>query len=61
MSLQKFADIAIGTKFKTDNKEYIKIQDERISCCKLFNAVLATDSTKKHFIIPITEVEVVTE
>ena len=21
------ADIAIGTKFKTDNKEYIKIQD----------------------------------
>lgn len=59
MSQTRFVDIAVGTKFKVENKEYTKIQDERISCCKLFNAVLSADPTKKHFIVPITEVEVV--
>jgi len=61
MSLQRFADIPVGTRFKTDNKEYVKIQDERLSCCKVLNAALISDSTKKTFIVPITEVEVVTE
>jgi hypothetical protein len=56
---QKFVDIAIGTKFKFDNKEYIKIKDQRVTCCKVFNATLPDDPNQKFFIVPISEVEVI--
>jgi hypothetical protein len=58
MNKQRFADLSVGTIFVLNGTEYVKIKDERISCCKLFNATLSTDSKQKHFIVPITEVEV---
>jgi len=50
--------LQVGTVFVLNDTEYVKIKDERISCCKLFNATLSTDSNQKHFIVPVTEVEV---
>jgi len=58
MNKQRFADLQVGTVFVLNDTEYVKIKDERISCCKLFNATLSTDSNQKHFIVPVTEVEV---
>lgn len=58
MSTQRFVDLAVGTKFIYDNKEYVKIQDQRITCCKVFNATLPGDPHQKFFIPPISEVQV---
>lgn len=57
--MQRFADLSIGTKFIYDNKECVKIKDERITCCKLFNAMPPNDPGQKFFIPPISEVEVI--
>jgi hypothetical protein len=54
----RFVDIAVGTAFKYEGKEYIKTKDERISCCKLFNAVTNDPSKTKSFVVPAHEVEV---
>lgn len=54
----RFVDLQIDSKFKLDNQEYIKIQDERISCCKVLNAKLVSTNEKVQ-ITPITEVEVI--
>ena len=58
MSLKKFQDIQVGTAFVYNGIEYHKIPDERVSCCKINNACMVTDKSKKTHIIPITEVEV---
>jgi hypothetical protein len=34
-----FKDIAVGEKFKHNNKVYTKIEHEKITCCKFFNAI----------------------
>lgn len=59
--MPRFVDIGVGTKFSFEGKEYIKIKDERITCCKVNNAVLATDTNNKTMIIPVSEVTVVEE
>lgn len=56
---QKFKDIAVGTIFKYENKTMVKINDIRVTCCKVFNATSADDPNQKHFVVPINEVEVV--
>lgn len=56
---KRFADISVGTVFNHEGKQYKKIADQRISCCKVLNAELSNDSTKKTFIVPVTEVEIV--
>ena len=56
--MPRFVDVSVGTKFIHEGSEYLKIKDERINCCKVLNAVSATDKTKKIMIVPITEVEV---
>jgi hypothetical protein len=55
---QRFADIAVGTNFIHEGKQYVKIKDQRVTCCKVFNATLPNDPNQKFFIVPITEVEV---
>lgn len=60
----KFMDLTIGQKFKTSINggpisEYIKIPEERMSCCSVLNAVLVTDSKQKVQVTPLTEVELV--
>jgi hypothetical protein len=54
----RFVDLQIDTKFKLDNQEYIKIPEERISCCKVLNAKIISTNEKVQ-IVPITEVEVI--
>lgn len=59
--MPQFVDIPVGTKFKFENQEYIKTADERITCCKVMNAHLASDPKQKTMIVPISEVEVIQE
>tara|TARA_R110000868_G_scaffold34051_4_gene123162 strand:- start:871 stop:1071 length:201 start_codon:yes stop_codon:yes gene_type:complete len=64
--MPQFHQIPVGSKFKRDGGEndssvYIKIQDERINCCKVNNAALAADLNQKTMIKPINDVLVVGE
>ena len=64
--MPQFHQIPIGSKFKRDGGEndantYIKIPDERINCCKVNNAALASDPNQKIMIKPINDVLVVGE
>jgi hypothetical protein len=61
----KFMDLAVGLKFKAslnggDVIEYIKIQEERVSCCTVLNAQPTGSSQKVQF-LPLAEVEEVKE
>jgi hypothetical protein len=56
--IMKFHELTIGAKFTIDNIEYIRIADERISCCKVLNAQ-KTENNEKVQIVPITDVNVV--
>lgn len=58
MSIKKFMDVDVGAQFKIGDINYTKIQDERISCCKVNNAVKSDDPNSKIQVLPITEVEV---
>ena len=54
--MPRFVDIPVGSKFKRDGGEndtntYIKIPDERINCCKVNNAALASDMNQKLMMI----------
>ena len=62
--MPRFVDIPVGSKFKRDGGEgdsntYIKIPDERINCCKVNNAALASDMNQKLMIKPVNDVLVV--
>lgn len=57
-------DLAVGLRFKASLNggpitEYIKIQDERISCCSVLNARSTENNGQKVQFLPLTEVEVV--
>ena len=56
---EKFKDIAVGTVFIHENQEYVKINDIRVTCCKVHNCKLTTDAAVKGFVVPVHEVEVV--
>lgn len=59
----KFYEVGVGTDFKTpnDNTVYTKVQEERISCCKVkLNAINKTTNESIVF-KPMDDVEVVTE
>lgn len=56
----KFHELAVGDTFTTDGVSYVRITDERISCCKVFNAK-KIDTNEKVQIIPITEVNLVSK
>jgi hypothetical protein len=62
MRVINFMDLGDGTSFRIKQAddsyiEYVKIPEERISCCKAFNAVLAADHGQKHQIMPLTQTE----
>lgn len=59
--MPRFVDIPVGTKFTFESNTYVKIQDERINCCKVNNATLASDPNQKLMIKPISDVQVVEE
>ena len=56
---QKFKDIAVGTIFIHEDRKLVKINDIRVTCCKVFNATKFDDPHQRHFIVPIHEVEVI--
>lgn len=62
----KFMDLGVGQKFKTSVNggpltEYIKIQEERVSCCHVLTAAEVSNPAQKVQITPLTEVELVVE
>jgi hypothetical protein len=63
MALKKFMEVAIGQTFKLKNdqgavNEYVKLTEERISCCKAINAALLSDQKQRIQVLPLIEVEV---
>lgn len=52
-----FKDLNIGEKFSYNNEIYTKVEDERISCCKVLNA-LKEINNEKVMITPLQEVQV---
>jgi len=57
--MPRFVDIPVGTKFTFENNEYVKIPDNRVSCCKVLNAHLVANPNQKVMIVPISDVEVI--
>ena len=58
----KFMDLTVGLKFKASLNggpitEYIKIPDERISCCSVLNAQSTGTNSQKVQFLPLAEVE----
>lgn len=63
MALKKFMEVAVGQTFKLKNEhglinDYIKLTEERISCCKVINAALLSDQKQRIQVLPLIEVEV---
>jgi len=54
----EFKELKVNDKFTLNGTEYIKIQDKRISCCKVLNAVNASQSTEAIQVKPLTVVQV---
>jgi hypothetical protein len=52
-----FKDLNIGEKFTLNNETYIKAEEERVSCCKVLNA-LKEATNEKVMITPLQEVQV---
>jgi hypothetical protein len=61
MKKDQFQNLSIGTKVVYNGIEYIKIEDERVSCCRVNNAVMSSDPSKKTQINTATEVDVIDE
>ncbi len=50
MTNKLFKDVAQGSVFTSDGKNFVKTQEVRISCCKSVNACAADNSNDKVFI-----------
>jgi hypothetical protein len=60
----KFMDLTVGQKFKVSINggpvsEYIKIPEERKSCCHVLTAALLSDPAQKVQVTPLVEVELI--
>lgn len=53
-----FHEVAVGTEFTLNGVKYVRIPDERISCCQVMNAAESANRTVKTQIVPITQVEI---
>lgn len=51
-----FQDLKIGDRFFLDNKEYVKQQDVRVSCCKTVNASTVENSGNTLYVQPTSMV-----
>lgn len=55
-------DLAVGVKFTASlnggpTTEYVKIQEERISCCSVLNAQTTANGGPKVQFLPLAEIE----
>lgn len=57
----KFNEVEVGKRFMLKDIEYLKIPEERISCCKIGANALLVSEHKKVVITPKEEVQVVEE
>lgn len=55
---KQFKDLAEGETFKFKNGEFKKTKIIKVSCCKSYNAELASDANQKIFVKPEEQVEV---
>lgn len=55
---KNFADVKVGDRFTLNGKEYVRIQDVRISCCKSVNAHAVENSGDRIFVQPTVVVTV---
>lgn len=58
MKTVPFSEVAVGSTFTVNGKEYTKVDRVKISCCRFFNATLVSDPTNKIGIKPQDMVEV---
>jgi hypothetical protein len=63
MAIKKFMEVTVGQTFKLKNEQgavndYVKLTEERISCCKSINAALLADQNQRIQVLPLIEVEV---
>ncbi len=55
--MQQFKDLVVGAKFTYNNETYIRIEDDRQSCCLVFNAQ-KENTNERVMILPLENVEV---
>ena len=53
-----FHEVAVGNEFMLNGKKYVRIPDERISCCQVMNAAEVDNRAVKIQVIPVTQVEI---
>lgn len=53
-----FHEVAVGNEFVLNGKKYVRIPDERISCCQVMNAAEFDNRSVKIQVVPVTQVEV---
>lgn len=53
----KFHELAVGEKFKFNNREYVKIPEVKVSCCKVKHNCEIIDNNEKVVLKPLDEVE----
>lgn len=53
-----FHDVKVDQEFILNGKKYIRIPEERISCCQSLNAAEFENRNTKIQVVPITQVEV---
>ena len=58
MALKKMKDVVIGERFTLGGVDYIKIQEYRVSCCKVINCEVVGDPSKKNFFSSEMDVEI---
>jgi len=56
--ITNFHEVAVGSEFVLNGKKYVRIPDERISCCQVMNAAEADNRAVKIQVVPVTQVEV---
>lgn len=53
----KFHELAVGEKFKYNNKEYLKLQEVKASCCTVKHNCEIIETNEKAVLKPLDEVE----
>ena len=53
-----FGELSNGEKFSLNGKEYVKVAEVRISCCKRINAQAVSNANDKILVQPSTAVTI---
>jgi hypothetical protein len=51
-------EVSEGQSFVLADLQYLKIAEQRISCCSAINATLSNDAATKIQVLPLQEVQV---